>query len=238
MRTLHFYDEVGLLKPAYVGANNYRYYEEAQVLMLQQILFYRELGFELKQIRRILSRPRFDRIAALESHRKLLRENAMRTQKLIRTIDKTIAHLKGTRKMKTQELFVGFSPEQQNRHEQYLIERFGEGMKDGIAESKAKTSRWTKSDWEKSGQVFAKLCQDLVQLMNQSKSEESPEVQQVVRRHFEWLKQFWTPTRMSYSGHSQLVEDSELAKAYEAYHPKLPKFMASAMRVFAERELS
>src|SRR6185503_19359632 len=54
VRTLHIYDEVGLLKPAYHGANGYRYYEEAQLLMLQQILFYRELGFELKQIKRIL----------------------------------------------------------------------------------------------------------------------------------------------------------------------------------------
>ena len=56
VRTLHFYDEVGLLKPAYVGANGYRFYEEAQLLTLQQILFYRELGFELKQIKRILGR--------------------------------------------------------------------------------------------------------------------------------------------------------------------------------------
>ena len=47
VRTLHWYDEVGLLKPAYHGANGYRFYEEAQLLMLQQILFYRELGFEL-----------------------------------------------------------------------------------------------------------------------------------------------------------------------------------------------
>jgi DNA-binding transcriptional MerR regulator len=59
----------GLLKPAYHGANGYRFYEEPQLLMLQQILFYRELGFELKQIKRILGRSDFDKIAALESHR-------------------------------------------------------------------------------------------------------------------------------------------------------------------------
>ena len=56
VRTLHWYDEVGLLKPAYHGANGYRYYEETQLLTLQQILFYRELGFELKQIKRVLGR--------------------------------------------------------------------------------------------------------------------------------------------------------------------------------------
>jgi DNA-binding transcriptional MerR regulator len=52
--TLHFYDETGLLKPAYHGANGYRLYEEPQLLTLHQILFYRELGFELKQIKQIL----------------------------------------------------------------------------------------------------------------------------------------------------------------------------------------
>src|SRR6187431_1461376 len=106
VRTLHFYDEVGLLKPAYVGANGYRFYEEPQLLTLQQILFYRELGFELKQIERILGRADFDKVAALESHRKVLRKDVARTRKLIVTIDKTIEHLKGTRKMKSKELFT------------------------------------------------------------------------------------------------------------------------------------
>src|SRR5688572_17841922 len=70
VRTLHFYDETGLLKPAYLGANGYRFYEEPQLLTLQQILFYRELGFELKQIQQILDRHDFEIVAALQSHRK------------------------------------------------------------------------------------------------------------------------------------------------------------------------
>src|SRR6266576_3295535 len=109
VRTLHFYDETGLLKPAYHGANGYRFYEESQLLTLQQILFYRELGFELKQIQQILGRADFERIAALESHRQILEKNLAQTRRLIETIDKTIEHLKGTRKMKSQEMFVGFS---------------------------------------------------------------------------------------------------------------------------------
>src|SRR6187397_2569497 len=75
VRTLHFYDEVGLLKPAYVGANGHRFYEEPQLLTLQQILFYRELGFELKQIKKILSQPGFDIASALQSHRLVLEKN-------------------------------------------------------------------------------------------------------------------------------------------------------------------
>jgi len=109
VRTLHFYDETGLLKPAYHGANSYRFYEEPQLLTLQQILFYRELGFELKRIKEILSQRKFERVGALESHRQVLEKKATRTRTLIETIDKTIGHLKGTKKMKSEELFKGFS---------------------------------------------------------------------------------------------------------------------------------
>jgi DNA-binding transcriptional MerR regulator len=109
VRTLHFYDEMALLKPAYTKANGYRIYEEPQLLMLQQILFYRELGFELKRINQILRQKKFEKIAALKSHRRVLDKNVTRTRTLIETIDKTIRHLKGTRKMKSEELFNGFS---------------------------------------------------------------------------------------------------------------------------------
>jgi len=109
VRTLHFYDEMALLKPAYSKANGYRIYEQPQLLMLQQILFYRELGFELKRIKEILSQPKFEKVAALKSHRRVLEKNATRTGTLIETIDKTISHLKGTKKMKNEEMFAGFS---------------------------------------------------------------------------------------------------------------------------------
>jgi DNA-binding transcriptional MerR regulator/quercetin dioxygenase-like cupin family protein len=124
VRTLHFYDESGLLKPAYVGANGYRYYEEPQLLTLQQILFYRELGFELKQIREILGRANFEKVAALQSHRKVLQESVVQIHRLIETIDKTIQHLNGTKKMKTSEMFAGFSVAAGD-------DRFGEQIKLG-----------------------------------------------------------------------------------------------------------
>jgi DNA-binding transcriptional MerR regulator/quercetin dioxygenase-like cupin family protein len=109
VRTLHFYDEVGLLKPAYQAPNGYRFYEEPQLLILQQILFYRELGFELKQIRDILGRPDFEKVTALMSHRKVLEETLARTRRLLQTIDKTAEHLKGGKQMTNEEMFVGFT---------------------------------------------------------------------------------------------------------------------------------
>lgn len=108
VRTLHFYHHKGLLKPAYCGANGYRYYEEPQLLTLQQILFYRELGFELKRIPGLLGRTKSKRLAALRSHRKTLEAEQTRLRTLIGTIDKTIHHLQGATKMKSEEMFEGF----------------------------------------------------------------------------------------------------------------------------------
>jgi DNA-binding transcriptional MerR regulator len=238
VRTLHFYDEVGLLKPAWTGANGYRFYEEPQLLTLQQILFYRELGIELKQIKRILGRKDFERIEALQSHRKILEEDVARKRQLIGTIDRTIEHLKGRKKMKNEELFEGFSPEVQAQHEQYLVDRFGEGMKQGIAQSKARVQNWKKADWQRSGAAFDEICRDLAGALEKQAGAGSEEVQAIIRRHYEWLKQFWTPTRDAYAGHAQLIVDSDLRRPYELHHPQLPEFTAAAIKVFAKRELS
>src|SRR5215207_7745768 len=109
VRALHFYDETGLLKPARTGANGYRFYEEPQLLTLQQILFYRELGFELKSIRRFLDRPEFQKVAALRSHREVLEEQLARTRRLLETIDRTVDHLEGRTPMTGEQIFAGFA---------------------------------------------------------------------------------------------------------------------------------
>src|SRR5271167_777458 len=95
VRTLHFYEEAELLKPAYYGSNGYRYYEENELLQLQQILFFKELGFSLKQIEKVLGRSDFDQLAALYSHRKTLIREREKIGQLIETIDGTIKHLNG-----------------------------------------------------------------------------------------------------------------------------------------------
>lgn len=109
IRTLRFYDTIGLLKPSYYGDNHYRYYENEQILILQQILFYRELGFPLNDIKRMVNSDDFNKVDALISHKQVLNQNLDRTKKLINTIDQTIAHLRGKITMRNEELFVGFA---------------------------------------------------------------------------------------------------------------------------------
>jgi DNA-binding transcriptional MerR regulator len=238
VRTLHWYDEVGLLKPAYYGSNGYRYYEEKQVLMLQQILFFKELGFELKQIQKIVGRADFDKIVALSSHRTVLQKNLERTQKLIKTIDKTIEHLKGKISMKEEQMFFGFSQEKQAEFEKELIGRFGEKVKNAVAESRQKVKGWTKGDWDASQKEFDEICKSLMKAVVDGQTVDSEQVKIVIRRHFAWIKQFWTPTKESYSGHGRFIVESDLRKAYEHYDQNLPEFISEAIQVFADGEFT
>lgn len=95
VRTLHYYDDVGLLKPRFRGKNGYRHYDEDSTIRLRQIMFFRELGFNLVEARKIISHPEFDAVEALKSHRDLLVKRAERLSELISTVDKTIKRLKG-----------------------------------------------------------------------------------------------------------------------------------------------
>lgn len=125
VRTLHYYHEIDLLDPAHVGENGYRYYDRESLYQLQQILFFRELGFSLDAIRDVLHSSDFDRLHALETHRAELHSRIQTLGSLIETIDKTIANLKGETTMSDEELFHGFNEEKQAEYEQEIEETYG-----------------------------------------------------------------------------------------------------------------
>jgi DNA-binding transcriptional MerR regulator len=243
VRTLHFYDEIGLLKPARVGENQYRYYDEEQLLALQQILFFRELGFELKKIQTVVGRQGFDRVEALRAHREVLLKEQTRMGELISTIDQTLNKLKGGKrmksKMKDKDLYQGFAPEKQAEYEEYIKNKFGVDDPAWL-ESQKRVKKFTKADWEKNGKEWDAICRDLAAELAKGAAAASAPVQAVIRRHHSWLKKFWTPKRESYTGLGEGYTSFEWKKAFAAHdpkHPKLASFMADAMRVFAEREL-
>src|SRR6201994_414387 len=132
VRTLHHYDEVGLLKPACVGANGYRYYGREELLRLQQILFHRELGFSLEEIGRALDADGFDKVAALKAHRAKLEAQTQRYRELMGTIDQTLASLEGDEKMDDKAMYRGFDPKQQDAYEKELVDKHGAAMQGHI----------------------------------------------------------------------------------------------------------
>ena len=116
-RTLRYYDQIGLLLPDEVGDNGYRYYSDASLLKLQQILFYRELDIPLEQIREIMGRENYDLQEALEDHKDQLRKRIDRLQKLISTVDQTLKYIKGEEEMNKKVLFDAFNDEEQEKME-------------------------------------------------------------------------------------------------------------------------
>lgn len=239
VRTLHYYDEIDLLKPAYIGANGYRYYEEEQLLLLQQILFFRELGMELKDIRNILGRSDFDQLAALSSHRKILLKKMTRLKELVTTIDKTINHLKGNKIMNTEELYYGFDSPKQKAYEKEIRKIVKEKKIPGTEAifSDERTKNWTKEDWEDSKRESDAMHRALAELEKQGLEPDAPEVQEAVRRHFHWINRFYTPTKEVYCGLGELYcEHPGFRKFFDAYGIS-PEFLAQGMKIFAEREL-
>lgn len=236
IRTLRYYDEIGLLKPAYIGENNYRYYEEAQLLKLQQILFFRALKFPLNDIKRIVSDPDFDPLTALESHRNILEKNLNQAKKLIETIDKTIAHLRGKQPMKLENIFEGFDEEKQSHYENFL-QTYGVS-KEMIESSKENVKHWDEAAWLAHKKETDQIHAELVVAINKQLEVTSSEVQEIIQKHYQMIKQFWTPNKETYIGLSQLYgSHPDFVKFYDGIHPELLTFLAAAMAVYAESVL-
>lgn len=240
VRTLHFYDEIGLLRPAYTTANGYRYYEERELLLLQQILFFRELGFELKKIQKILGKGDFDKVAALHAHRKVLQSNIQRTKELIKTIDKTVNHLSGEKKMKDQEMYQGFvTKEKQEEYITYLKNRLGEDHY-SFSECDAKSKKLSKPDLDIAKKEGDAIFTALAECVGKGLGPDSKEVQGIILKLYNWVKHFWTPNKESFIGLGQMYTELEWKKffgKFDPHHPRLAMFIAQGMKVFADKEL-
>lgn len=234
-RTLHFYDEIGLLKPAYVGENHYRYYEDEQLLMLQQILFYRELGVPLSEIQTIISSDDFDKIEALLSHKNLLVNGLERTAQLIETIDKTISHLRGKAKMKSEELYYGFDSALQKEHEKQLVET-GILTQEFIDECNKKIADWTPEEKNDFIHDIERIMTALVDALIQGLKPESHAVQILMSEHYEWIKRTWIPTQKSYLELITLYQSPDFRGFYDQRHPELLDFMVKSMKHFADHQ--
>jgi DNA-binding transcriptional MerR regulator len=231
VRTLHYYDEIGLLKPSQVGENGYRYYANDRLFRLQQILFFRELEFSLNDIKTIIEQPEFDAVAALRQHRQALQEKAKRLNLLIETIDSTILHLMGEVSMSKKKLFAGFTPEEEQRNVQKAREQYGAETVD------ASYKRWNSYSAQKKQQIMDEgqaIYEDLVSLIDHDPS--SSEVQQVIGRWHQHLRYFYEPTVELLLGLGQLyVDNPDFANNFRELHPTLPEFMQRAITIYGEK---
>ncbi|MDB5423769.1 MAG: transcriptional regulator, MerR family [Phenylobacterium sp.] len=241
VRTLHHYDEVGLLKPACVGANGYRYYGREELLRLQQILFHRELGFSLEEIGRVLDADGFDRVAALKAHRARLVADVARYRRLVRTIDDTLAALEGESAMDDKAMYMGFDPKKQAEHEAWLVDRFGGEVQGWIDESKATMKGWTGEDFARQETENEAIEADYATALAEGLPADCATVQAIVRRQHAWIGKSWNraPTRPAFIALTEVFTGNPAFRArYEGRAPGLTEYIVAAMRAFAETELS
>jgi len=227
-RTLHHYDAIGLLKPSRVGDNGYRYYGEESVLRLQQILFYRELGIPLEDIRKIMGRRGFDVLGALHSHKDALQKQVARLNRLIQTVDNTINHLKGNSAMSNKAYFEGFSEEEQ---EKYALE--AEQMYDPET-VRASNRKWKAYSAAKKEAILAEgsaIYTDMIAAM--PKGADSKEVQDIVERWRKHMDYFWTPKLDQLLALVNGYNDDPRFKAnFDKMHPRLAEFFREAVKAY------
>jgi DNA-binding transcriptional MerR regulator len=234
VRTLHHYDDIGLLIPPTIGANGYRYYDERSVLRLQAILFYRELGFSLDKIKELLGRREVDAIQTLSEQRLILEDRVEQFRRMIATLDQTIRHLKGETTMKTKDLFQSLTPEREDTHSAEAARRWDP------ATVRASQKRWSRYHPQRKKQIIDEgnaVYRDLAAAMPLGAS--SPPVQAAIERWRAHIGCFWTPNDEQCVGLSQLYRDDAAFRAnYDAIHPELANFMVEAVKVHVSRKKS
>jgi DNA-binding transcriptional MerR regulator len=239
VRTLHHYDEIGLLVPAHIGANGYRYYGRAELLRLQRILFHRELGVPLGEIATLLDLEGEDQVGVLMRHREKLEAERERYRVLIETIDRTVAAMKGEAQMSNADLYKGFSAEKQAEYEAWLVERYGDPMKDDIARSQKARARMSEAEQAAVMDELKDIETALAEGMKRGVDAESDVVDRMIWRHRAWVAAAWDKpcSPEAYSGLADLyLSHPDFVKRYETIAPGFAAWLTDAMKAHAIRE--
>lgn len=232
-RTLHYYDEIGLLEPETVGANGYRYYGDDSLLKLQQILFYRELDLPLENIRQIMGRRDYDVLEALEGHKRALGQKLDRLERLVQTVDDTILHLKGKKEMSKKQLFEAFSEEQQEEYARQAEQMYDPEI---VQASNRKWKAYSAEEKQRILNEGNRIYLDMVAAM--PKGADSPEAQAIVERWRMHMDYFWTPDLDQLLALAEgYNNDPRFKTNFDQIHPGLAAFMGEAVKVYVEGKM-
>jgi MerR family transcriptional regulator, thiopeptide resistance regulator len=237
IRTLHHYDEIGLLKPAFTGENRYRYYGREELLRLQDILFHRELGVPLKDIARLLANER-DRVDVLNEHRAALADRVKRSRQLLRTIDRTIAELTGEEAVKDKDLYKGFAPEKQAEYEDWLVDRFGGDIRERIDDSRKAFTALGKDGMAvrlAEGEAASLALADAFKV---GAPPDDPANDALLARHHAWIAGMWNRTcpPEAYAGLADLyLEHPDFRANFDKQGEGFTDWLVAAMKAYAGR---
>jgi DNA-binding transcriptional MerR regulator len=233
-RTLRYYDEIGLLKPARTSSSGYRIYSQREVDLLQQILFYRELGLSLEDIRSIVTDPDFDGARALREHRNQLLDKRKQLDALIANVEKTMASQEGRIQMSDREKFEGFKrqmiEENEQKYGREIREKYGE---DKVEQSNRKLMNMTEEEYEKVTQLSNELNATLAEAFKTG-DPAGELAQKAADLHRQWLTFHWSEySKEAHAGLAQMYVDDERFKAYyDKDQPGTAEFLRDAIRIY------
>ncbi len=232
VRTLHYYDEIGLLTPSGRSSSRYRLYTQADIRRLQQIRFHRELGMALEEIRHILDSPDFDTRAALQRHRQLLGRRLQKTAALVATIERMLEDMEGVKTMPNEDLFEGFKQED---HANEAEARWGNTAT--WKESQRRVTTYNDDDWCKIKAEAQSIVDEMAKLQVSGNTSDSEAVMAAAERHRLHIDRwFYACSRQMHRGLAEMyVSDARFATFFDKHHEGLSGYVAEAIRANAER---
>jgi MerR family transcriptional regulator, thiopeptide resistance regulator len=238
-RTLRHYDEIGLLTPAWVGANGYRYYEQEQLSRLQQVLLHRELGMDLASIAAVLDGTR-DQLEALRLHQRALLDERDRLDQLAATVAATIGHLEEGTAMAADEMFTGFrfSRERITELEVRAAERTGDAERHYYDELRQRTAGWDEAEFRQVERDGAETERRLLALLRAGVDAGDAAVFGVLDDDVAAQRRLLPLTGEEYArlGYA-FVTAPELRAHLDAQDPRLAEYMRDAMAAYAAERM-
>lgn len=230
-RTLRYYDEIGLLKPARVNSSGYRIYGEREVDKLQQILFYRELGVNLEKIKLILEDTEFNEVEALKEHRIKLIEKKKQIEMLLANVDNTIALKEGEIKMSDKAKFEGFKRELIDKNEKNYGKEIREKYGDNTIDESNKNFQGMSVE---KYYEFIKLGEEINIKLAEAFKDRNPKsklAQEVAELHKKWLLYTWSNySKEAHVGLAQMyVYDERFKEYYDKEQDGLAEFLRDSI---------
>ena len=234
VRTLHYYDQIGLLTPAYVEENGYRLYDEENVARLHQVLFFKEMDLPLGSIKNILDDPQFNQLDALVKHKKNLVEKRKRLEKIIQSIDQAVVMAKGGRQMSKKDMFEPFDMSKIEAHQEKYRKEVKEKYEgtEPFQQSQKKISSYQGNDWKAIEKERQAIYQSLADLMDRDPADS--EVQQLVH---EWRmhisKHFYDCSVEIFKGLGEMyIADQRFKDNIDQTRPGLAQYLHDAIQIY------
>jgi DNA-binding transcriptional MerR regulator len=233
VRTLHHYDEIGLLSPSERSATGYRRYVDADLERLQQILYYRELQFSLEEIAAILDDPQSDATAHLRRQHELLTGRIKRMQEMVTAIEFAMEASKVGINLTPEERFEVFGDFNPDDYTEEVEQRWG--GTDAYKESSRRTARYTKDDWLRNKQENEDWGRRFTALMDSGAPAEGPEAMDLAEEHRQLISRWFY--ECSYEIHTGLADmylaDDRFTATYEAIKPGMTQYLHDAIHANA-----